>query len=556
MPTLRKSWCVSKVDDLFAKTPSSRLLKPVYKARDYLRSRLAYYRGHLYPIVSIDELPFAHAFAKGAFNKASAKELEALGPGGLDKVIEEIGSQVDRVLAYPADFKRLEAQAAEISMRLDAVETAIEGGQYVGKTGFEIDWPRLVLQSNGDYKVESFRHYFANLDQLEIRFRSLNTEAKAKIEEARSRIIEQAILFKKLETYRHELLRVKSEEQIAATTPIAQKFLDRLSVIYKDDSKAQINHPDLSPPQWAWQRLRWIQLKTELASLFTKDFPHIKDNDRFKRMVELVGQLSDAEKRVLGLSRVSEVEQWYKRTRWGNLGGATLAIAGGGGGLGAGAIQFYRFLYHDSIQRTECVEKDSHDEFLECATAHLKDLFKGEFFLTKTDLSTVINDVGQIADPRIRAEIAMLKSMRIQFVYGRESSAGASQIARGELEASIPGTEPYRERMIHAKTAAEFERLLLSSHPQEGYLQFKYPILYSKPRINELCRAAVQSLANDEQRFLFIRRLKDLPGMSVMADDLDEILNLRKGYITQEAEDKKIIEGLSDQLKGLLAPRP
>lgn len=528
-----------KLEKNFATNRGLKLLSPLNPLRDWLRHKLQILHGHPYPVMAIDESPRAYAWAQFVFGKLDDESKQLL---EVEKITEELNASLARVRAFESDIQGFVEKATNLSIQKRIFEQELAKNNAI-PFGIQFKYPALVRNDQGVLEEKVVESYFGNRVQFELELSKIRATLGSLQEGVNDRGYEQAVLIKKLETYRHEALRQQVALQNAPFPTEVNTIVEQITALYTSQGAEKFKK-EFSPPNWIWQKLKWAQLSAELKTFIITDIPKIKDESKLSNLIKYITSLSDEEKRMLGLNNVQEKVEWYKRTKWVRLvstvGGAA-SVAGVTGHEKAKELIkiFWNFVWEERREKEACAAKETPDAFADCVVTYLKEKFPKKIFAADHAIVDVLNEKGQIADPEIAKEVVDILARRNKFLFAENSKNTFAAPAKKALVLGDKSSPEYREHLIEIADEAAFKEQLLADNPKTGYMMFKYGLLYGRASIHVLVQSVVTAPSTDD-RSTFLKALralqKDNEKLKELADDLEEILQKHDEVIKTEKE--------------------
>ncbi|MEN9722697.1 MAG: hypothetical protein RJB38_683, partial [Pseudomonadota bacterium] len=387
--------------------------------------------------------------------------------------------------------------------------------------------------------------YFGSRPQVAIELKKTSLKLREIQSRAAERAYEQAILIKKLETYRHEVLRQAQSLQQPPLPPEHQAtFNEILSIFQTTEAKAL--KPEYQPPEWIWQKLKWVQLHAELKSLFLRDAPKSRDESALTRVFKYIQSLSEEEKRSLGVQDMSSSLNWFKRTKWARVittwvGFGAAAEITVGDTARSHLFSVWEFFWEDRIRKEQCASKPSPEEYTACAIEYLRDKFPTEILFSHERAQELFDEKNVITQPVMRAEFEDLTRRRNQFLYESKQKEHFSAAAKQGILLSDRSSSEYRQHLIQETDEDTFKTDLLSEAPEKGYLMFKYASAYRRPEVRSLAQTLSSATSLDQVETLLLAMKNLHPGnelLKELATDLGEIMKARIEYRQAQRAEK------------------
>lgn len=497
-----------------------------YPIRDPVRLFLRRWHNHPYTVLGIDELPFASGLIRNAFGLLSAKEKETLDPSALEKRLTDLISFAN---GFPSRVDELSLEAANVFLalrdlsealyRLDSREVGIT--RFVSKIFFD--------PSTGTTRIEKIERYFGGIVALKIEVARLSQRADLIVKEAKKNAFDQALTLKNLEIYLHEFrehLTDFPKDSPVLQTEEYKKLFAQITAIEKlyENIRTLTVKEDFRPATAALQKLRWKEFWFEISSIYFKDVPHLVEKTRIKEIIEKIKEMPEEERRALNLNKVAEHLSYFRRSKWGPIIFSTL--------IPTAPLTWktvYDFWFSESIARQKCAIADSEREYLECAYDFLKTKFSHRLLLSDKDLSKILTENGEVADPEIRAEIAELKRLRHEYNLEKNFMKSLEEPIKISLGEGDKLSETFREKLITTTDETWLKIALLGSELESGYLETRYLLAMKTPNIRKIVEAAIGALTDDD-REKELQLLSNISLARIMAEDLRSLYKKRKSY--------------------------
>ena len=507
--------------------------------RDPIRRSLRYLHNHPYTVLGINEAPYASLWARYSLGLLSPEELKKIEGDELKNLKERLQKLLTIAFAYPKDVDALSLEAANI--HLASVHMALaKKNNTVRDSGIEAKVPQLFWDSKtGQLRLEEVDRYWGGGIALKIEKKELDgffnfkSRYRTLRREARDRSFEQALSLKNLEIYFHEFKRLSAG--LASNHPgfeseqfkEAKAIIEQISSLFQSTITLTVKE-DYRPAARSIHQLKWKEFWFELSSIYFKDIPHLVEKSKVKEILEKIKAMPEEEKRALNLDKVAIRLNHFSRSKW-------IPILVSGGGLGY-AIPWMKIFeaaydswYSEEIARQECTIQETEKGYLDCAYEFLKNKFPSKLLLFDKDLSKLLTSEGEVADPEIREEIALLKKMRLEYI--RELNLAKSleepiKIALGEGDKT---SETFREKLITTTDEAWLKMALLGSETEVGYLEMRYLLAMKNEAIRKLVEVALQAPTEDE-RNQSLENLANISLARMMAEDLRLLYKRRKSY--------------------------
>jgi hypothetical protein len=445
------------------------------RPRDWSRDQLMRWHKHDLPIIAMDDATpaKAHGLFGEAYGSVRKAQLDLLPPR--EEMMAELNGLLRAVESYPARKKVFMEETATLAARKEFLEDLINSGRLKNQHTFEIELPLAKLMDPpGDrvtFETEklTFPTYVSlqnYLDEVSSKFLQRTRSTPLRPSETDQFALDQAIALKKLETYLHlnnfhasrsgglvdDVRQLPKSSSIIASDGLAvapnpptvvdpsmatpnlppnnvpgapaviapakpqlpddlQQAVNQIRSLYVGSNERNSFRSELLAPRQAWEELRWLQLGSEVRSLFVRDIPRLADGAANSKILEFFKGLSPEEKRALGVSNVADAITIIGRTRWAGL---VVALGGGITTTGGGAKVAWDFFIHDSKAQQACITaSDKDDQFVECLQSYLQEKFPIEALQEiLSDLPAFIDRQAEISDPRVRRVVLDLINKR------------------------------------------------------------------------------------------------------------------------------------------------
>lgn len=453
--------------------------------------------------------------------------------------VEEIRAEVNELLkkveAYPDTYKRFIDETATMAAQADALEDIIRRGDY-NSHSIELMLPVADVKPDGSVSVTMQKQYFGSDVQMKLRLKELKNEVAHRtakkfftLNTKQNLAIQQAIALKKLETYRHELIRHSTLNPGKELPPEFQAQLARLDALYDDAKKGKFKS-DYRLPHWAWDRLRWIQLWGEVRSVLEKDIPKLKDKEQNSKLLAFLKELSPEDQRALGIGKLADSASILGRTKW-----VTVLVGAGTATttFGTAATQGYEFFIADKRARETCAGMVNDEDFLNCVQEYVQQKFpRKSIAQIFSDRSVFVDPEGKIADEEVAEVVQDVLRRRVRFQESENFKNNAREALMKALEKIMaekdPGSTAYRKKLVEAENdQAFFLAMTGSDAPKiQSYLKFRFPVDYDlyQERVKEILVMEYDS----EEQIQALEKLREQAAS--LADELDSILDDRQTY--------------------------
>ncbi len=463
----------------------------------------------------------------------------------IEEIRTEVSSLLKKVEAYPADYKRFIDETATMSAQADALEDIIRRGDYASSHGIKLQLPVADVQADGSVVMTMREEYFGSDVQMKLRLKELKEQVVNRtaakfftLNTQQNLAIQQAIAFKKLETFRHELMRHASLNPGKELPEEMKAILARLDAFYADANAIKLKK-DYRLPYWAWDRLRWIQLYGEVRSVVEKDIPKLRDMEQNSKVLEFLKNLPEEDKRALGLGRISDSLSLWSRTNWGTviLGTGTVA-AGTGTGLWQASTAAYEYFVADGRAREACASILNDEDFINCTQEYLQLKFpKKSIAEILSHKSVFTNPEGSIADDEVAKVVKDILKRRVAFQETENFKTNAREALQKALE-EIMGEHDmssvaYRKKMVETPNDQAFQLAIMGADsgantPRiRSYLEFRFPVHYRSNK--EAVKNILQMEYNSEDQAKALEDLRRRGAIS-LSDEIKSLLDERQTF--------------------------
>lgn len=453
----------------------------------------------------------------------------------VEDIRTEVNELLKRVEAYPDDYKRFIDETATMAAQADALEHILKNGEYPSHS-IELMLPVADVKADGSVVVTMQKQYFGSDVQMKLRLKELKSELAHRtakkfftLNTKQNLAIQQAIALKKLETYRHELIRHSTLNPGKELPAELKAQFARLDALY-DDAKNGKFKSDYRLPHWAWDRLRWIQLWGETRSVLEKDIPKLKDMEENSKLLAFLKELPEEDRRALGIGKLADSASILGRTKW------LTVIVGAGTAtttLGTAATQGYEFFIADKRARETCAGMVNDEDFLNCLQEYVQQKFPRKAIAQIfSDRSVFVDPQGKIADEEVAEVVQDVLRRRVKFQESENFKNNAREALMKALEKIMaekdPGSMAYRKKIIESENDQAFLFAMTGSDSPkiQSYLKFRFPVDYEnhQDKVKEILAMEFDS---DEQ----IQALEKLREKAAsLADELESILDDRQTY--------------------------
>lgn len=491
------------------------IVKTVRNFRDKFRQFITSVSGSDYPILALDDgTPLkAHILA----NETTGIPQAVLDAIKIDDLKLEIINMVQKAKALPADLQQIQLNAANAFAEHEALVAAKAAMKKAGAFPNELQVEIQLFHFEGeelvpdtaktlrvfpspthlDKSIKSAKKLYQYSTSMPIGPWGKNT--------ADDRMIEQAILLKKLETYVKEM-RFERDNHGIALSADAQELHDLILQLYAVDANGATEFAKgkfakgIGASRRAWQRVKLMQLGGELYNLIWKKIPLIGESLKENAYFQVLQSITEDERaaifRRLGLSRVAQGTGYI--TRSGPvvrivtlfLGGSEVAGAAADAVNGGeakhefivhGLTDLYHAVFDHLFARDKCI-KASDDEYVACLTGLIQQKFplKSAYYQSKPE-SLLDPDSGKIRDPEILIFVQNLQRDRLKYAqeqrWDRNNLSMQTKLAQG----INLNSDEYQQKLARNQDKQAFVASLIgrSATDPDAYFHQMYPLTFT-----------------------------------------------------------------------------
>lgn len=493
----------------------------IVHARDAVRKQLQYWHGHSYPVISLeDATPInAYAWASDTFGSLSAEQKALV---NLDTIRTDLEATLKGVENYPGMLHDFIDETSTMAAQSKTIESYL-GKDNIKSFGLNVELPVIKTGPDGKEIITSQVQYFGSDVEMKLYLKELNDKLADRtgnnffsLNETNSLGMAQAINVKRLETYRHELLRQQSLHPSQPMPADAKATLDRINALYVTPGSKALKD-DFRPPIWAWDRLGWMQLHGEVNAVFQKDIPALEDAVQNNQIIQFITELPAEDRRALGITNAAEAATIFAKTKWINT--VVAASTGAGGGIEALRPMYEKWI-GDRRSKEACAAFDKDVDFVDCAQEYLKTKFPVEVIeALLQNRAAFLNPEGKVTDKKVLAEIQDLLKRRKSFVEKRnfqlDEKSVLSEFITSLMSKGDMSSIAYRKAILEAKTDDEFGAAILGSQKPkiESYLAFEYPLYFAREK-DTIAKVLKLTFGAKEQVELLEKLKKSAPDLA------------------------------------------
>ncbi len=469
----------------------------INKIRDNLRRMFQRANKHDYPIVALDDGTSvnAYALAKNAYGELTADAAKTV---NIDSIMTDLTTTLTSVEGYPSTLKSFIDDTSSMQAQVEFLEKYLEENKGI-QGGIRVQVPVVTTDAKGKVTFGSKEEFWGTRIGLENALDAMKKELKARennslfsLNATNNIAMAQAINVRRLETFHDQL-----ESQMVAHPgkPLPadlQAIYDRIGALYK--SHRQLKE-ELMPPDWAWQRLNWLQLNREFVSLFQKDAPKLKDVADNNQLIQFIKNLTPEEQRAIGIGNAADAAGIFAQTKWVQaiVGLGTPTAAGGYSLWNNGIVPLYTLVVSDAKAKETCAEKTADADFISCAQAYLQLKFSPEVMAAiLQNRAAFVNPVGNIQNKKVLAEVQDMIARHKKFVYNANLKNDGNGISSDYITAVMStkdiSSSAYRTKVISAPQDSDFIRGIMGGeNPHvDSFLAFQSPLYFAKEKANIL----------------------------------------------------------------------
>lgn len=453
---------------------------------DAIRRRLQVWNGHPYPIISFDDGTAiqAYALAKNAF-----EPLDTTTSTLLNDALTKFQDTLNFVKNYPNTLKNFREETKTWAAKAVKYNEILSENRFV--EGY-FDIPIIREDRNGKNIIEFTQQWIGSKPELQLLAKDANEELKKRIGKnflygswINQLGFDQIVKIKQLETLRNFLLRQQSLHPGKNLPENLQNLLNNINELYTQEKFRNFAlKPEYQPPEWARQKLHYIQLGAEtnffIKSFWTKYLPKVKDQEMLKGFLNFVKQVPENERRAWGIpANMSEVIPLLGRTKW-----VKFISSVAGGGAAALAQPTYDLFISDSAQKEFCAQSGESD-YVECVFKYLELKFPKKFTLSYLNLKSILNGNGKMDDPEILKETQDIANRRKSLISQNNLRTNIHDAVTKEIQLEAFTPEQIKTKAINSKNNESFIAYLiggqLDGKDVPGYLRLTYPLYFSNP---------------------------------------------------------------------------
>ncbi|MGE3262633.1 MAG: hypothetical protein AB7K68_12700 [Bacteriovoracia bacterium] len=517
---------------------------PIEKMRDWARKSIVRLRGRRYPILAMEDATGlkANLLAKHALKDTANLEGAPFDLAALKKEVLELLADVE---AYPAARKAYIDDTATFAAQAEAMRDMDAAADAAGHN-FKGLLPVATVQPDGKVLMEmkpqrwptytAFRQDLVTAEkELAIR---INDTTVALVTKSEDFVLDQAMDLKKLETYRSELdyLTDKIGRRGARPEidPELKPLYDRINGIFENGGSKF--RADLSPPAWAWDKLKWEQLRAELKTIYQKDPLKITDNETAKKVLAYLSGLKPEELRNLGMDKLAAAITIGKKSIYVRTLILPFLATGGVGTMGKVGWDFVTSVISEAAKKEACAASRSDDQFRDCVYENLQSQFtvdsiKAALFAE----DPFLDKEGKIRNPKVQNAVGDMIARRKAYQAEEKAKAENKEAYNKEVKAvqakEDPFSDAYRDNLIMQPKKEQF--LLGLVAPQNGtvnFLEANHPSQFKKNR--DLVFHVLQE-DDDEKQENLLKSLRQ-SGACELSETLSDLIADRRDFANGE----------------------
>jgi hypothetical protein len=505
--------------------------------RDWLTKTIMRLKRRGYPSLAMDDAtPLkANLFAKNALGNQAAFNGAPFDAATIKGEIEELLKSVE---GYPAELKEYIRETATKAARLDAMQAANESGLQTTHN-IELEMPVASVSDKGEISVAMKPRTWATDTKFKIEMDELHRDIRDRLGEplfgvkkSEAFVLDHINNVKKLETYLNEFRDTQTDlvgrGLTAEVDPESKALYDRMAAIYSN--KKGWLKPEYSVPAWAFNKLRWQQLMSELRTIYQKDIPRMADKAKTSEVIQFMKNLSPEELKALGVSKLADSVGFFGRNKYVRILTAALSGSSGIGWLGA---QAYDLFYSEPVEKEKCAAETTDQRFSDCLQTYLQEKFTVDMIKSVIfSQEAFLDPKGKISDPKVRKEVEDAIERRKSYVGStkqkEENQEALAKAIRDLQAAQDPSSEAYRDKVVMAPRNELF--VFGATGTDTGtttYLGATHPGQLAKNRVLVM---NILNEADADQRGILLMKLRE-NGANGLADDVVAILDDRQDFL-------------------------
>lgn len=484
----------------------SKLRLTLRRMRDGLRDQLQVWQRHDFPWDPDMTALKAYAQVRDAYNPPVEGTADTLNLAQFradnQTILQSINHYKDDLAA---DLASQETAAAQSEVLKQYIASHPEH-----KIGITLKLP--VIQAGSD-DVTFEDRYFGNRVSLKNQIAALDKQVDNSLgrgwfkrTSTNDRAFQQAKYVRRMDYIRHWILSEKSKNPDKPLPAELASILEQINELYVKKDGVDLK-PELQPPYWAWNMIRWKELWGEMKSLYVQQLPKVGQNEAVKDVVNFVKNLSPEDQRVLGVDGYGDSLGLIGRTKWVNL--AVTAVSGAG--LTGTAVALYSkaiydFFMDDAQRREVCADKPSESDFLSCLNDYINVKYSIHYVLKGKTVDEIVNDKGEITHPKVDADIKATVKRRLAFLADNAPSNDSDEAIRQKAKEMLYSDDSYRLKIIRADDK-KFKSLILGDKTQSSYLGVRFPKFFESNK--ELVGKILDQKVGSTQQNRLIEKLCD-----------------------------------------------
>lgn len=517
---------------------------PIEKVRDWARKSFVRLRKRRYPILAMEDATAlkANLLARHALKDNSHLEGAPFDLNTLKKEVLELLSDVE---AYPAARKAYIDDTATFAAQAEAMRDIDDAADALGHN-IKAYMPVATVQPDGKILMEmkpqrwatytAFRQDLVNAEEEVVK--RINDTTLESVTKSEAFVLDQAMDLKKLETYRSELHYLTDKIGQRSTPPELDAELkplyERIDNLFEKGGDRFRN--DLTPPAWAWNKLKWEQLRAELKTVYQKDPLRIADNETAKKVLDYLSGLKPEELRNLGMDKVAAAITIGKKSFYVRSLLLPFIATGGVGTMGKYGWDFATSLISEAAKKEACAASRNDDQFRDCVYENLQSQFtvdsiKAALFAE----DPFLDKEGKIRNPKVQNAVGEMIARRKAYQAEEKAKAENKEAYNKEVKTvqakEDPFSDAYRDNLIMKPKKEQF--LLGLVAPQDGtvnFLEANHPSQFKKNR--DLVFSVLQE-EDDEKQENLLKTLRQA-GACELSETLSDLIADRRDFANSE----------------------
>lgn len=489
----------------------SEILAAVRATRDYVRRWLTSRRGHVYPVIAVEDSTPIKAYAVAADSFGMLEE-PIRNIVDVDAAKIEFQTTLEKVENYRQRLQDHQDRAATLAAQIEQITLAL---QQVNPSDFPLRLPMPEVKVNGKTVeiITENNEFFSNIEQMKKTRDNLKEASKEHSHlnfllggSVNHPDVEQAVLIKRLETVRAELIRRMElkENRDKPLPPELEKLLNGINGLYESDGRTLKS--SVTPPKWASSNLKTLQFWGELKSVWVKDRPKVLENEKVQELIELVKNLSPEQRRALGFNNfATTVDKWKV---WGRYNLIGILITAATSTSPVTLTQVFTTFISDAEQKEHCASEEVDENYEECALVYLRVQFADRYDAQTNQLKSLIDLKGAFTDPEIVAEIKDMEERRQRYQARLQKEKDLDRTLRETVRVYSGSITAQRNRAMTAASEEKFKVYVLGGRIDgvtvEPYFERLFPLAYSA-FVTDI--QTILNAADEESRTKLLREL-------------------------------------------------